>query len=161
MPKLIRRRGFFDLFGCDFMVSTCPDRSGRLLLLEVNTNPALSLGECAIVAADCTFRYYTHFKDVLICLQSLIPAHRLIEIYSIKTPFPPSFPADNSVLADLLPGVVDGALDLVLKVQGPEVDLNRSADSSSAESLPGAYSLLYDESLGFEFESATRKGNNP
>jgi hypothetical protein len=157
MPKLIRRRGFFDLFGCDFMVSTCPDRSGRLLLLEVNTNPALSLGECALVAAD----YYTHSKEVLMCLQSLIPVHRLIKIHLIKTPFPPSSPADNSILADLLPGVVDGALDLVLKIQGPEVDLNRSADSSSAESLPGAYSLLYDESLGFEFESATRKGINP
>lgn len=44
MPKLIRKSGYFDLFGFDFMMSTCPDREGRLLLLEVNTNPALSLG---------------------------------------------------------------------------------------------------------------------
>ena len=72
-----------------------------------------------------------------------------------KKPPSLSFLADNAILADLLPGVVDGALDLVLKVQGP--DLTRCAESSSADSLPGGYALLYDESLGFEFESATRK----
>lgn len=44
MPKLVRRGGFFDLLGLDFMVSTSKDRDGKLLLLEVNTNPALSLG---------------------------------------------------------------------------------------------------------------------
>ena len=44
MPKLVRRSGFFDLLGLDFMVSTSKDRDGKLLLLEVNTNPALSLG---------------------------------------------------------------------------------------------------------------------
>jgi hypothetical protein len=77
----------------------------------------------------------------------------------IETSSPLSFRSDNAILADLLPGVVDGALDLVLKVQGPDLDLSQCADSSSAESLPGAYSLLYDESLGFEFESATRKEN--
>ena len=44
MPKLMKKKGYFDLFGFDFMVSTSPVRSGRLLLLEVNTNPALSLG---------------------------------------------------------------------------------------------------------------------
>ena len=45
MPKLIRRSGFFDLLGLDFIVSTNKERAGKLLLLEVNTNPALSLGE--------------------------------------------------------------------------------------------------------------------
>jgi len=47
MPKLLRKAGYFDLLGLDFMVEV--DRSDpaktrhRLLLLEVNTNPALSL----------------------------------------------------------------------------------------------------------------------
>lgn len=44
MPKLLRKKGFFDLYGFDFMVSTSPLRADKLLLLEVNTNPALSLG---------------------------------------------------------------------------------------------------------------------
>ena len=44
-PKLTRKRGYFDLFGCDFMVTT----DNRLMLLEINTNPALSLGKNPIL----------------------------------------------------------------------------------------------------------------
>ena len=44
MPKLTRKRGFFDLLGFDFMVCKSPQRGEKLKLLEVNTNPALSLG---------------------------------------------------------------------------------------------------------------------
>jgi hypothetical protein len=37
-PKLLRKHGYFDLFGFDFMVSD----ENELVLLEVNTNPAMS-----------------------------------------------------------------------------------------------------------------------
>lgn len=36
--KLLRKHGYFDLLGCDFMLSA----TNQLFLLEVNTNPALS-----------------------------------------------------------------------------------------------------------------------
>jgi D-alanine-D-alanine ligase-like ATP-grasp enzyme len=39
-PKFMRKHGYFDLLGFDFMVSD----ENKLVLLEVNTNPALSLG---------------------------------------------------------------------------------------------------------------------
>jgi hypothetical protein len=35
MPKFIRKKGYFDLFGFDFMVSTAPKGRDKLLLLEV------------------------------------------------------------------------------------------------------------------------------
>jgi hypothetical protein len=38
-PILQRKHGYFDLLGCDFMVTD----DNKLLLIEVNTNPALSL----------------------------------------------------------------------------------------------------------------------
>ena len=41
IPTLTRKRGFFDLLGCDFMVTS----DNELILLEINSNPALSLGK--------------------------------------------------------------------------------------------------------------------
>jgi hypothetical protein len=99
MPKFIRKKGYFDLFGFDFMVSTAPQGQDKLLLLEVNTNPALSL--------------------------------------------------DNSVLSNLLPGVVDGTIELVLRTQGPE-------GGPSTEPLPGMFKLLFDEETGYEYVSKNR-----
>jgi hypothetical protein len=61
--KLLRKHGYFDLLGCDFMLTA----SNELNLLEVNTNPALS--------------------------------------------------RDNSTLELLLPAVVDGCIELVLRCQ--------------------------------------------
>jgi D-alanine-D-alanine ligase-like ATP-grasp enzyme len=40
--KFMRKKGYFDLFGFDFMVTS----DSQLKLIEVNTNPALSLGTC-------------------------------------------------------------------------------------------------------------------
>jgi D-alanine-D-alanine ligase-like ATP-grasp enzyme len=40
VPKFMRKHGYFDLLGLDFMVSD----DNKLVLLEVNTNPAMSLG---------------------------------------------------------------------------------------------------------------------
>jgi len=37
--KLLKKHGYFDLLGCDFMITD----DNRLYLLEINTNPALSL----------------------------------------------------------------------------------------------------------------------
>jgi hypothetical protein len=39
--KLAKKHGFFDLLGCDFMLNA----DNNLYLLEINTNPALSLGK--------------------------------------------------------------------------------------------------------------------
>lgn len=36
----LRKHGYFDLLGCDFMMS----KSNKVSLLEINTNPALTLG---------------------------------------------------------------------------------------------------------------------
>ena len=40
-PKFLRKHGYFDLFGFDFMITA----ANKLVLLEVNTNPAMSLGK--------------------------------------------------------------------------------------------------------------------
>ena len=37
---LLKRHGYFDLLGCDFMLSA----SNKLSMLEINTNPSLTLG---------------------------------------------------------------------------------------------------------------------
>ena len=60
---------------------------------------------------------------------------------------------DNAVLASLLPGIVDGTIDLVLRNQGPRpfkecADEDKEKDSPF---LPGAFKLLYDENKEFEF----------
>ena len=108
-PKFLRKQGYFDLFGLDFMVTT----SDQLLLLEVNTNPALSL--------------------------------------------------DNSTLAEILPRMVDGALELVLNSQGPDLPQAAGAgpgagtgptaatDARMLAGLPGQWELLIDEAKGFEY----------
>lgn len=51
MPTLLRRRGFFDLFGFDFMLTS----ENELKLLEVNSNPALSLGTWDTIATAISF----------------------------------------------------------------------------------------------------------
>ena len=73
---------------------------GKLLLLEVNTNPALSL--------------------------------------------------DNAVLEELLPVVVDGALELVLNSQGPD-RVAGTTDAALLGQLPGSWQLLFDEAEKYEF----------
>lgn len=40
VPKLLRKHGYFDLLGFDFMIND----ENKLVLLEINTNPAMSLG---------------------------------------------------------------------------------------------------------------------
>ena len=46
-------------------------------------------------------------------------------------------------MEQLLPEVVDGAVDLVLGTQGPDVD---TSISSSEVTIPPGYELIYDES---------------
>eukprot|EP01034_Spumella_vulgaris_P026150 gene26149-32685_t len=91
--KLLRKHGFFDLLGCDFMLGD----DNKLYLLEINTNPALSL--------------------------------------------------DNSTLEALLPGVVDGAIELVLGSQGPDSN-NCSNDAALLQNLPQSYQLIFNEQSG-------------
>jgi Tubulin-tyrosine ligase family len=47
--KLFRREGYFDLLGFDFML----DDKLELYLLEVNTNPALSLDSSPVLQEVC------------------------------------------------------------------------------------------------------------
>jgi tubulin--tyrosine ligase like protein 10 len=103
MPKFSKKKGYFDLLGFDFMIST--DR--KLLLLEVNTNPAMSL--------------------------------------------------DNSVLENLLPGVIDGTIELVLRSQGPPGGNSTGKDAHNVhDDAPGSFKLLFDQEKGFEYQSTMR-----
>lgn len=109
--KFLRRHGYFDLLGCDFMITS----DNQLHLLEVNTNPAMSL--------------------------------------------------DNDVLEDLLPRVIDGALELVLQTQGPDAIADAGGDIQSAnidiqnvlsQKLPSTksdFKLIFDESKNWYFSS--------
>lgn len=59
------------------------------------------------------------------------------------------FTTANSTLEKLLPGVVDGAIELVLGSQGPEV----SKDIPASEiNVPQGYELIYDESTGYKYQ---------
>lgn len=72
------------------------------------------------------------------------------------TPFTPLFllnnnNVDNAVLASLLPGIVDGTIDLVLRNQDPRSFEECANEDKDSTFLPGAFKLLYDESKEFEF----------
>jgi hypothetical protein len=97
--KLLKKHGYFDLLGCDFMVTT----SNKLVLIEINSNPALSL--------------------------------------------------DNSTLEQLLPGVVDATIEIVLQSQGPDRPSRRKDDKEMLSSLPGKFELIYDEAAGFKYSA--------
>jgi hypothetical protein len=69
------------------------------------------------------------------------------------------------VLENLLPGVIDGTIDLVLRSQGPDRPADATDESLSQAGIgkesqsqpPNDFRLIYDESLGFEY---TGTGNN-
>jgi hypothetical protein len=107
--KLMKKHGYFDLLGCDFMITD----DNELFLLEINTNPALSLGNGFL---SLTILFLCRF-----------------------------FFSDNKVLEDLLPSVVDGALDLVLQTQGPDVSDLSSVHFQQNSSLPADFHLIFDE----------------
>lgn len=52
---------------------------------------------------------------------------------------------DNAVLASLLPKIVDGTIELVLRNQGPESSEDCSDVMEESSLLPGAFKLLFDE----------------
>ena len=56
----------------------------------------------------------------------------------------PALSLDNDTLANMLPGVVDGALELVLGAQGPDRPPHAS-DEALLTSLPGRWRLLLEE----------------
>ncbi len=51
----------------------------------------------------------------------------------------------------LLPDVVDGALQLVLETQGPEVDLNSVPQYSAGIQLPSKFQPIYDEGQNWSY----------
>jgi hypothetical protein len=67
---------------------------------------------------------------------------------------------DNSTLANMLPGVIDSTLELVLSSQlTPDSGgdcAGAAIRSSYLENLPGRFRLLMDEASGFEFERRDR-----
>lgn len=102
--RLLRKHGYFDLYGFDFMVT----EDNKLVLIEINTNPAMSL--------------------------------------------------DNSTLENLLPGIIDGTIELVLGLQGPgrpapsaDNTHSKERDRDVLKSLPGQFQLLYDEGNNYMY----------
>lgn len=130
---LLKRHGYFDLLGCDFMLSA----TNKLSMLEINTNPSLTLG-----TPDCF--QAPHRNCRLCCLLTVRMLTFLL--------------ADNSTLANMLPDIVDGAIELVMQSQGPDRRSGESDDFLKAD-LPGKFSLIYDEGTGFMYKGA-RKGKS-
>ena len=67
--------------------------------------------------------------------------------------------SDNTTLANMLPGVIDSTLELVLSCQIPAAADGGDCAGAAARSdyttgLPGRFRLLYDESTGYEFSAA-------
>lgn len=60
----------------------------------------------------------------------------------------PAMSLDNSTLEALLPGVIDGTIDLVLSTQGPDRPPNASDDAILAN-LPFKFELIHNEATGF------------
>jgi tubulin--tyrosine ligase like protein 10 len=102
--KFLKTHGYFDLLGCDFMIT----EENKLILLEINTNPAMSL--------------------------------------------------DNRVLENLLPNVIDSTLELVLQVQGPDVELFEQVQLS--DPLPGQFQLIYDEGRQWMFPTTSSSSSS-
>ena len=102
-----------------------------------------------------TFVYIIVSYANLILILIIFISYPMSPIYSLN------YNSDNSTLANMLPGIIDSTLELVLSCQltpdaggdcaGAAVRLNYS------ENLPGRFRLLLDEAAGFEFE---RRGNN-
>mmetsp|Transcript_53937 Transcript_53937/g.106410 ORF Transcript_53937/g.106410 Transcript_53937/m.106410 type:complete len:908 (+) Transcript_53937:46-2769(+) len=102
---LLKKHGYFDLLGCDFMLSA----SNKLSLLEINTNPSLTL--------------------------------------------------DNTTLANMLPDIVDGAIELVMQSQGPDRRLS-DPDEFLKSPLPGKFSLIYDEGTGYMYKGGRKSSKS-
>ena len=100
------------------------DPNRRLVLIEVNTNPAMSLGN----------------QSAFLFVGSCVLRMAYIN-------------ADNSVLANLLPGVIDSTLELVLASQLAEngVDCGVARRSQYISDLPGRFRLLVDDAAGYEY----------
>ena len=68
---------------------------------------------------------------------------------------------DNSTLANMLPGVVDSTVDLVLRLQGPErsdiaaatssAGVDQSLDDQVLASLPGRFQLIFNEKTKYKY----------
>lgn len=58
-PLLVKKVGYFDLLGCDFMVTL----DNTLKLLEVNSNPALSRGTNFLSFFSCMLYTYCCFIE--------------------------------------------------------------------------------------------------
>jgi hypothetical protein len=69
------------------------------------------------------------------------------KLYLIEANTNPTLAQANSTLAALLPGVVDGAIDIVLKSQGPE----KISNDEILADVPEGYDLIFDEESGFEY----------
>lgn len=64
--------------------------------------------------------------------------------------------ADNGTLANMLPDIVDGAIELVMQSQGPD---RRPTDNDDflKSTLPGKFSLIFDEATGYQYRGSKKK----
>ena len=153
----LRKHGYFDLLGCDFMITD----DNKVKLLEINTNPALTLGKSFygfveyILLSTMESRgerdsisysrnAISYIREVPITILACFRNYDFLLSSSCPCP-------DNSTLKELLPRVVDGAVELVLKSQGPD---RRPTDGDDflKEPLPEGFVLIYDEATRFMFK---------
>lgn len=63
--------------------------------------------------------------------------------------------ADNSTLVDMLPDIVDGAIELVLLSQGPDRRITDPDDFLKSD-LPGSFQLIFDEGTGYTYKPSKK-----
>lgn len=73
------------------------------------------------------------------------------EVVLLEVNTNPALSLDNQCLANLLPGVVDGALQLILDSQGPDRTTDGDLDGFLSHSLPSSYQLIYNEAKGWKY----------
>ena len=87
----------------------------------------------------------------------MLSASNKLSLLEINTN--PSLTLDNTTLANMLPDIVDGAIELVMQSQGPDRRLS-DPDDFLKSPLPGKFSLIYDEGTGYMYKGGRKSSKS-